>query len=138
MLLGCLCYIGHIVSDNVDDMGFTKLKSTLIEDFKQKFDEIDVNYFCKLVTRQEFENDRDLSSHISLYFANLCKNYGHPILNPIDGIKKLRNNAKKHIDVDDQLAKKVLWKFRETYTINFFKKNGRSPNLEIIGELKSV
>lgn len=72
---------------------------------------------------------------VSLYFSNLSKNYGHPILHPAEGIDKLRTNSKKTIDLDDIIATKTLWMFRKTYFSNFFRRKGHYPGHVIIGKL---
>lgn len=127
--------IGDTVADNVEDMGFTRLRDDLLIELHRNYRTQDVNRFVSLITCQSLKVSNDDRVRLSFYFSNLCKNYGHPILNPIDGIKKLRENSKKYIDVDDDLAKKVLYKFRETYTYNFFKKRGTYPNMMILTEL---
>lgn len=100
--------IGHIVSDDIDDMGFTVLRDSLYLEFKEILKIRDLDRFLKLITCERFERDRDQSSQLALYFSNLSKNYGHPILNPIDGIKKLRENSKKTTECRRETIKKAL------------------------------
>lgn len=103
--------IGSVVSDEVDDMGFTTLVTSLEEELSLDFNTADLRNFLALITCWRIR-DVDTSNRIALYFSNLSKNYGHPVLNPNDGIKKLRLNSTKQIKVDDLLAKRILWKER--------------------------
>lgn len=107
-------------------MGFTHLKDGIMDELiDEGFDPLDLETYMSLIT-------------LSFYFANVSKNYGHLVSNPEDGIKTLRENSKKQIDVDDTLARKVLWAFRETYTYGFFRSKGRYPNLMMSRDINPV
>lgn len=127
--------IGWTVSNKEDDMGFDYLLQGIKEDWNQFMEKPDIENTIALMTCWRFSHQDDLDTKLSFYFVNLCKNYGHPVLSAKDGIKQLRENSKKKIDVDDNLAKKVLWKFRETYTYSFIKKRNRCPDLSYTSEI---
>lgn len=129
--------IGYIVSDEVDDMGFSTLRDSLRKELNEVMDYYDADRWISYITVQRISKNRDQAAHLSLFFSNLCKNHGHPILNPIDGIAKLRENSKKHIDVDTTLALRTLWKFRQSYMLSFYKKRGHYPTHKIIGKMSS-
>ncbi|UHK03222.1 MAG: RNA-dependent RNA polymerase [Hangzhou zicrona caerulea xinmovirus 1] len=127
--------IGVTVADGVGDMGFTKLKESIEKELYAEYERRDIDFFLDLVKCNRCTTSQDGAVKTSLYFANLCKNYGHPILDPVSGIKKLRENSKKEIKVNKDLAQKTLWMFRKTYTTNFFRKRGVYPNHIITGPI---
>lgn len=123
--------IGNIVKDE-NDLKFDKLYNSVLDEWAQIIH--DVSTLQKLVdlfTCADIDCSNELRFKMSLYFCNLNKLYGHPILQPEDGIKVIRENTKKEIDVDPILAKKTLWLFRKEFIINFYKKRGHYPCLEI-------
>ncbi|CAK1545945.1 unnamed protein product [Leptosia nina] len=127
--------IGVAVSDEIEDLGFKTLKSSIEENLFEEFDKSNIRELLETISCYGITHSRDIAVPISLYFSNLSKNYGHPILHPTEGIEKLRLNSKKVIEVDDQIAKKALWMFRKTYFINYFRKKGHYPNHSKTGEI---
>lgn len=130
--------IGCTVSDEVEDLGFKTLKDSIEAELFEKYNKHDIRDILDLMSCLNISNNRDIAVPISLYFSNLSKNYGHPILHPTEGIEKLRLNSKKQIPVDDNIAKKVLWMFRKTYFMNYFRKKGNYPHHKVLGELHPV
>ncbi|XP_045539875.1 uncharacterized protein LOC123722369 [Papilio machaon] len=130
--------IGLTVSDEVEDLGFQTLKDSIEAELIEKFNKYDIRGLLDLMTCRRVSTRRDVAVPISLYFSNLSKNYGHPILHPTEGIEKLRLNSKKHIDVDDQIARKVLWMFRKTYFTNYFRKNSHYPKHKVLGDVHPI
>ncbi|KPJ08976.1 RNA-directed RNA polymerase L [Papilio machaon] len=130
--------IGLTVSDEVEDLGFRTLKDSIEAELIEKFNKYDIRGLLDLMSCRRVSAKRDVAVPISLYLSNLSKNYGHPILHPTEGIEKLRLNSKKHIDVDDQIARKVLWMFRKTYFTNYFRKNGHYPKHKVLGDVHPI
>ncbi|UHK03305.1 MAG: RNA-dependent RNA polymerase [Guiyang xinmovirus 1] len=119
--------IGNIVK-RPDDLEFTTLYDSLLEEWKELIKDDDLlNDIVDLMTCQDIDTSIDGREHLSLYFSNLAKFFGHPILEPQDGIEVIRENTKKIVDVDHNLAQSTLWMFRKTFFINFFKKRGHYP-----------
>ncbi|CAG4990388.1 unnamed protein product [Parnassius apollo] len=87
--------IGVIVADEMEDLGFRNLRDSIEEELLHKFSKYDVREILDLMTCMGVSNQRDTYGPLALYFSNLSKNYGHPVLHPLEGIEKLRSNSKK-------------------------------------------
>jgi hypothetical protein len=104
--------IGMTVEDQVDDLGFDSLTEEIESGWREKFHQSDLRLWNSLIQCRRYETNKELQVHLAFYFTNLSKSFGHPILNPVDGIKQLRENSNthplEHIPVDDQLVINIL------------------------------
>lgn len=87
--------IGVAVSDDIEHLGFTQLKDAIEEDLTEKFDRRDVKEILYLMACDGVSRNRDVRVPVSLYFSNPSKNYGHQVLHPCGGNRKVENQFQK-------------------------------------------
>ncbi|CAD7091699.1 unnamed protein product [Hermetia illucens] len=119
--------IGFAIASSEEDLGFDQLYKTTLEDLSETIDPPDVELFRRLVLCLDLALDKDNAVRTSIFMSNLYKHYGHPVLEPTDGIEVLRKNSQEYRDIDDRLARRTLYKFRETFFFAYVRKHGHYP-----------
>lgn len=115
--------IGLVVSDRINDLGFTGLKDNTKEEL------------LEIITETEYQNlipDLSTEDNIKLYLelTGITKSFGHPCLDLITGFNAVKEHSTKPITLDYNDIKNALWIWRRNFTLNYYKKHKKWPKVD--------
>ncbi|UHM27522.1 MAG: RNA-dependent RNA polymerase [Sanya Ischnura senegalensis xinmovirus 1] len=120
--------VGHIISRSID-LGCTGLKATALEGMIKVFSEIQSTKYYKLITPRI---NSITDEFWLLELAGLTKIFGHPTIDLESGLMTLRAHALANVPINHNLAQEIAIYFTYAFTKQFYKKQAKWPEVEIL------
>lgn len=116
--------VGWIVMDGEEDLGFTDLYETTVE---AMVEDITLEEVRSLIPT----NRGVAMTKIYLELLGIVKIFGHPCLDVLPGLEKVREHVLEYVPIDIEDVNAVKWTFIKTFCMNFYRQKHRWPKVKI-------